>query len=107
MNCPSCQQPPMKFSRWMIMLDPMRVQCMNCATRLIATPTWRKRYYMISAAAMVIIVAPSLLVYFGVLSFVYLMQIFFVAVGLTAVFLISISALFWKRFEYQQDPEQQ
>ena len=90
----------------MIMLDPMRVQCMHCATRLIPTPKWRKRYYLISAAAMVIIVAPSLLVFFGLLSFVYLMQIFFLAVGLTAVFLVSLSALFWKRFEYQQDPKQ-
>ncbi len=106
MNCPPCNQPPMSLVRWLVMLDPMRVQCAHCGTRLTPKPHWRKRYYLISTLAMLMIVAPSILTYFEVIPFQYLMQVFFIAVGLTLLSLFSLAAFFWRRFEYQQDLNQ-
>lgn len=94
----------MSLVRWLITLDPVRVQCSNCGTRLTPTRRWRRRYYSISAFAMLIIISPSILAYFHIIPFDNVTQIFLVVVALTLLSLIFLSALFWKRFEYQQYP---
>lgn len=106
MQCPSCSQPPMPFARWLLLLDPTHIKCMHCGTQLTPTRKWRIRYYLITALAMLLIVAPSLLTYLDLLPYENLLEIFFVAVGLTFFLLLSLSAFFWKRFEYEIEQRQ-
>lgn len=106
MQCPSCNQPPMLFARWLVLLDPTHVQCMHCGTPLTPTRKWRYRYYLITAVAMLLIVAPSLLAYFELLPYESLLEVFFIAVGLTFLLLLILSAFFWKRFEYEIEQRQ-
>jgi hypothetical protein len=78
---------------------------MHCATKLIPAPSWRKKYYWTSTVATLIVIMPTLLVYFGALSLNYLMPVFYVAIGLVPIILVSLAAFFWKRFEYQKEVE--
>ncbi len=101
MRCPSCSQPPMLFVRWLVLLDPTHIKCMHCGAQLTPTLKWRHRYYLTTAVAMLLIITPSLLAYFEFLPYESLLDVFFIAVGLTAILLFVLSAFFWKRFEYE------
>jgi membrane protein YdbS with pleckstrin-like domain len=90
----------MLFARWLVLLDPTRIKCMHCGAQLTPTRKWRHRYYLITAVAMLFVIAPSLLAYFELLPYDSLLDVFFIAVGLTVILLLLLSAIFWKRFEY-------
>jgi hypothetical protein len=96
----------MLFARWLVLLDPTRVKCIHCGAHLTPTRKWRIRYYLITAFAMFLIVAPSFLAYLDLLPYENLLEIFFVAVGLTFFLLLFLSAFFWKRFEYEIEQRQ-
>lgn len=96
----------MLLVRWLVMLDPSHIQCMHCGTRLTPTRRWRRLYYLTSALAMLVIVAPSLLAYLDILPYENLLEIFFVVVVLTFLLLLVLSAFFWKRFEYEIEHRQ-
>jgi hypothetical protein len=91
----------MPLLRWLVLFDPLHVQCIHCGTRLIPRRRWRRRYYFISLVAMLLIIAPSALAYVDLLPYDNLLQMFFVVVGLTFVLFLLLSIFFWKRFEYE------
>ena len=39
MTCPSCGNKPISFSRFLVTLNPWRIQCISCGTDLRAGPT--------------------------------------------------------------------
>ena len=95
----------MSFKRWLMVFDPVKIQCTHCGARLKLTTHWRNRYHLISITIAVVIVAPTFLSYFDFLPFAYLNQFFIIAGVLVILSLIALSAFFWKRFEYLHDRE--
>ena len=106
MKCPSCQQQPISFARWLVRFDPVRLACKHCHTRLILKPEWRKRYHAVSILVAVVILIPTGLNYFGIFTFNSVSEMFVYASALVLIALFSLSAFFWKRFEYNQEPGQ-
>ena len=105
MQCPSCQQEPVTFKRWLIMFDPVRISCRHCQERLTLKPHWRKLYHQLSLLVALFIIVPTVLSYFDIIPLGYLNQIFILAGALVVVALVGLSAYFWKRFEYEQSQE--
>ena len=105
MKCPSCQQEPITFRRWLLLFDPVRILCMHCAAKLKLAPKWRTRYHLISIFVAALIIAPTILSFFDVIPFGSPNETLLYA-GILIVFsLIGLAAFFWKRFEYIQEQE--
>ena len=105
MKCPSCQQQPISFARWLMMFDPVRILCNQCGAKLTLTPQWRTRYHIISIAVALLIIIPTLLSFFQVLPPIYLDNFLMGAGAFLILSLVLLSRYFWSKFEYKQDPD--
>ncbi|MCI0706523.1 MAG: hypothetical protein L0Y80_03440 [Ignavibacteriae bacterium] len=105
MKCPSCQQEPISFKRWLVLFDPVRLVCRSCGAKLMLKQHWRTRYHLISIVVALLIIAPTVLSFFGVIAFGEIGDMFLYAGILIILALMSLSAYFWNRFEYKQDQQ--